>query len=225
MGRGGLHAWFHDQNASISYWRPPSRHRNSRFNVGYRRDSCKPYNRTPQSLRFRDFNSSSAAKLPLQVGFLHADSVRFANVSTSFEWYLDLSSWRASVHLWGSHTTYRHSQTGDRLLADSGWHCSYCFRTIPEYIIKMKGFSHSDRIGGRAELLEPKRIQETICRGKDIFDMLPEAYSVSCTTESYNFMPLNALYTFSISICFLRWALSRKWYTLDRNYQPDIPCQ
>ena len=42
----------------------------------------------------------------------------------------------------------------------------------------MKGFSHADRIGGRIDLLDPKRIQETICRGKDIFGMLPEAYSV-----------------------------------------------
>ena len=27
-------------------------------------------------------------------------------------------------------------------------------------------------------LLDPRRIQNTICRGKDIFGMLPEAYSV-----------------------------------------------
>ncbi|KAG6866226.1 hypothetical protein C0991_007251 [Blastosporella zonata] len=43
--------------------------------------------------------------------------------------------------------------------------------------VKMKGFSHSDRIGGNMKLLDPRRIQETICRGKDIFGMLPEAYS------------------------------------------------
>jgi len=42
----------------------------------------------------------------------------------------------------------------------------------------MKGFSHADRIGGRIDLLDPKRIQATICKGKDIFGMLPEAYSV-----------------------------------------------
>ena len=97
----------------------------------------------------------------------------------SFEWYLDLSSWRASVHLWRPSSYYRHSKSGNRLLADSGWHCSYCFRTIPEYIVKMQGFSHSDRIGGRIDLLNPARIQDTICHGKDIFGMLPEAYSVS----------------------------------------------
>ena len=52
----------------------------------------------------------------------------------------------------------------------------------------MKGFSHADRIAGRLNLLEPKRIQDTICKGKDIFGMFPEAYSVSnpdCTTNKF----------------------------------------
>lgn len=44
----------------------------------------------------------------------------------------------------------------------------------------MRGFSHSDRIGGRINLLDPARIQDVICKGKDIFGMLPEAYSVRC---------------------------------------------
>ncbi|KAF9456945.1 glycosyltransferase family 17 protein [Collybia nuda] len=118
--------------------------------------------------------------------------LQLRNFLYSFEWFLDLSSWRASVHLWRPNTIYRHSQTGDRLLADSGWHCSYCFRTIPEYIVKMKGFSHSDRIGGRAKLLEPKRIQETICRGKDIFDMLPEAYSYLDLLSQMSLEPLTS---------------------------------
>jgi len=96
----------------------------------------------------------------------------------SFEWQVDMSSWRASVQMWRDNVYYRHSKSGNRILADSGWHCSYCFRTIPEYIVKMKGFSHSDRIGGNMRLLDPRRIQDTICRGKDIFGMLPEAYNV-----------------------------------------------
>ena len=74
---------------------------------------------------------------------------------------------------------YRHSKSGERILADSGWHCSFCFRTLTEYAAKMKGYSHSDRIGGRINLLDPKRIQDVVCKGRDIFGMLPEAYSVS----------------------------------------------
>jgi hypothetical protein len=36
------------------------------------------------------------------------------------------------------------------------------------------GYSHADRIGGDMSLLDPKRIQETVCSGRDIFNMLPE---------------------------------------------------
>ena len=50
----------------------------------------------------------------------------------------------------------------------------------------MKGFSHADRIAGRLNLLEPKRIQDTICKGKDIFGMFPEAYSVSNPDSTTN---------------------------------------
>lgn len=83
------------------------------------------------------------------------------------------------MHTFGPTVQYRHSKTSDYALADSGWHCSFCFRTIAEYVAKMKGYSHSDRIGGNASLLGHDRIQDVICKGKDIFDMLPEAYDVS----------------------------------------------
>lgn len=112
------------------------------------------------------------SSLSLSAAELVTDSI------PSFEWYIGPSSWRASVHRWWPDAYYRHSQSSPAMLADSGWHCSFCFRTIPEYVVKMKGFSHSDRIGGDLRLLDPKRIQDTICSGKDIFGMLPEAYSV-----------------------------------------------
>lgn len=118
--------------------------------------------------------------------------LQLRNFLYSFEWYLDLSSWRASVHLWHVNTFYRHSKSGDRILADSGWHCSYCFRTIPEYVTKMQGFSHSDRIGGRTSLLDPERIQDIICRGKDIFGMLPEAYSYLDLLSQMNLEPITS---------------------------------
>ncbi|KAG6857710.1 hypothetical protein H0H87_004126 [Tephrocybe sp. NHM501043] len=54
----------------------------------------------------------------------------------------------------------------------------------------MKGFSHSDRIGGNMKLLDPRRIQETICRGKDIFGMLPEAYSYKDLLSQMSLEPL-----------------------------------
>ncbi|KAK2463163.1 hypothetical protein APHAL10511_004818 [Amanita phalloides] len=116
--------------------------------------------------------------------------LQMRNFLYSFEWYLGDSSWRTSVHLWNGMSYYRHSKSTETILADSGWHCSYCFRTIPEYIIKMKGFSHADRVGGRVNLLDPKRIQDIICRGKDIFGMLPEAYSYRDLITQMNLDPL-----------------------------------
>lgn len=68
--------------------------------------------------------------------------------------------------MWNGESYYRHSQNSEKALADSGWHCSFCFRTIAEYKLKMEGFSHSDRLNGKLGLLDPKRIQEVICKGK-----------------------------------------------------------
>ncbi|KJA28953.1 glycosyltransferase family 17 protein [Hypholoma sublateritium FD-334 SS-4] len=111
----------------------------------------------------------------------------------SFEWYIGPTSWRASAHVWDqTKSIYRHSKSGERILADAGWHCSYCFKTLPEYILKMQGFSHADRIAGRVNLLDPKRIQDTICRGKDIFDMLPEAYSYLDLLSQMSLQPLKS---------------------------------
>jgi Glycosyltransferase family 17 len=59
----------------------------------------------------------------------------------------------------------------------------------------MKGFSHADRIAGRLNLLDPKRIQDTICKGKDIFGMFPEAYSVSNPNSTTTIKFLNFLFT------------------------------
>ncbi|KAF8070442.1 glycosyltransferase family 17 protein [Lyophyllum atratum] len=118
--------------------------------------------------------------------------LQLRNFLYSFEWQLDMSSWRASVRLWRPNLYYSHAKSGDRMLADSGWHCSYCFRTIPEYIVKMEGFSHSDRIGGNKKLLDPQRIQDTICRGKDIFGMLPEAYSYKDLLSQMSLDPLTS---------------------------------
>jgi len=121
--------------------------------------------------------SSHTISLLSACDFGQSTHLQLRNFLYSFEWYIGLSSWRASVHKWSSSSYYRHSQSGDEILSDSGWHCSFCFRTIPEYAVKMQGYSHSDRIGGDTSLLDPQRIQQTICNGKDIFGMLPEAYS------------------------------------------------
>ncbi|KAK1627709.1 hypothetical protein QYE76_002024 [Lolium multiflorum] len=98
------------------------------------------------------------------------------NYMYSFEFPVDHSSWRATAHLFNERTGYRHSRQSDLILADAGWHCSFCFREIREFAFKMKAYSHADRVR-RESFLDPARIQRVICSGDDLFDMLPEEYT------------------------------------------------
>ncbi|CAH9105629.1 unnamed protein product [Cuscuta europaea] len=94
----------------------------------------------------------------------------------SFEFPVDYSSWRASVHIFSPWTQYRHSRQTARILSDAGWHCSFCFRYLNDFAFKMTAYSHADRVK-RKEYLDYTRIQKLICEGADLYDMLPEEYS------------------------------------------------
>lgn len=94
----------------------------------------------------------------------------------SFEFPVDYSSWRATAHVFGPHTQYRHSRQTDYIFSDSGWHCSFCFRHVQEFVMKMTGYSHADRVR-KKEFLDYGRIQKVICKGDDLYDMLPEEYT------------------------------------------------
>ncbi|KAK4790893.1 hypothetical protein SAY86_031306 [Trapa natans] len=103
--------------------------------------------------------------------------LQLKNYLYSFEFLVDNNSWRASVHRYVPRKTrYAHYRQTDYLLADAGWHCSFCFRTIKEFIFKMKAYSHVDRVRF-SHYLNEKRIQRVICKGADLFDMLPEEYT------------------------------------------------
>ncbi|URE28887.1 glycosyl transferase family 17 protein [Musa troglodytarum] len=103
--------------------------------------------------------------------------LQMRNYLYSFEFYVDDDSWRASIHRYrDGKTRYAHFRQTDDLLADSGWHCSFCFRHISEFIFKMKAYSHVDRVRF-SYYLSPSRIQDVICHGADLFDMLPEEYT------------------------------------------------
>ncbi|KAE8716568.1 phototropic-responsive NPH3 family protein [Hibiscus syriacus] len=103
--------------------------------------------------------------------------LRLKNYLYSFEFLVDDKSWRASVHRYQTgKTRYAHYRQTDEILADAGWHCSFCFRHISQFIFKMKAYSHSDRVRF-SHYLNLKRIQRVICKGADLFDMLPEEYT------------------------------------------------
>ncbi|OMO59326.1 Glycosyl transferase, family 17 [Corchorus capsularis] len=103
--------------------------------------------------------------------------LQLRNYLYSFEFHVDNKSWRASLHRYKTgKTRYAHFRQADVILSDSGWHCSFCFRHIEEFIFKMKAYSHTDRVRF-SHYLNPKRIQDVICKGADLFDMLPEEYT------------------------------------------------
>ncbi|KAG8907749.1 hypothetical protein FRB99_002248 [Tulasnella sp. 403] len=98
-------------------------------------------------------------------------------------------AWRArAVRFQPDQTPYVHSMNGHPsgseafMLSDAGWHCSFCFKYIGDFVFKARGFSHTDRLGPPSmarKLLEPETIKRTVCEGKDFFGMLPEAYDWS----------------------------------------------
>ncbi|XLU54516.1 hypothetical protein S245_049164, partial [Arachis hypogaea] len=49
------------------------------------------------------------------------------------------SSWRATAHVYSQQTQYRHSL----MLADAGWHCSFCFWKMWKFVFKMTAYSHT----------------------------------------------------------------------------------
>ncbi|KAL8459336.1 hypothetical protein ACS0TY_035872 [Phlomoides rotata] len=99
------------------------------------------------------------------------------NYLYSFEFPVtDAGNWHPSAHVYNQWTRYYHQRQTDVLLADSGWHCSFCFRYLNEFVFKMKAYSHADRVR-RRDFMEHSRIQKLICNGDDLFDMLPEEWT------------------------------------------------
>ncbi|KAI8895259.1 glycosyl transferase [Globomyces pollinis-pini] len=99
--------------------------------------------------------------------------LQLRNYLYSFEFQLDMESWRGKASKYPAY--YGHARSSDDILADSGWHCSFCFKHISDFVFKMQGYSHADRVHSQY-FLDPKRIQNVICDGVDIFDMPPEAW-------------------------------------------------
>ncbi|KAF5805213.1 putative beta-1,4-mannosyl-glycoprotein 4-beta-N-acetylglucosaminyltransferase [Helianthus annuus] len=113
------------------------------------------------------------------------------NYVYSFEFPVDYNSWRATAHIYSRWTRYRHSRQTDLILSDAGWHCSFCFRHLSEFVTKMTAYSHADRVKKR-EYLDYSRIQRKICRGDDLYDMLPEEYSFKSLIGKMGSVPRSA---------------------------------
>ncbi|KLO20181.1 glycosyl transferase [Schizopora paradoxa] len=105
----------------------------------------------------------------------------------SFEWPVAGGwSWRAQVHSWDNEDTgedefrvekrksgFTLDMISDNVLADAGWHCTNCYRKPEDLITKLR-----DQLGHKAiASLTPDGVQDVFCEGKDLFNILPEAYS------------------------------------------------
>ncbi|XP_076921106.1 uncharacterized protein LOC143582423 [Bidens hawaiensis] len=113
------------------------------------------------------------------------------NYVYSFEFPVDYNSWRATAHIYSRWTSYRHSRQTDTILSDAGWHCSFCFRHLSEFVTKMTAYSHADRVK-KKDYLDYTRIQRKICRGDDLYDMLPEEYSFKSLIGKMGSVPRSA---------------------------------
>ncbi|KAF9124577.1 hypothetical protein BG015_005065 [Linnemannia schmuckeri] len=84
---------------------------------------------------------------------------------------------KASIQQWPKEGLwYTRRQASSVLLANAGWHCSFCFRLIKDFQFKMKAYSHADRLRYKY-MLDKNYLQDAICKGADLFGMFPEAYS------------------------------------------------
>ncbi|XP_042001677.1 beta-1,4-mannosyl-glycoprotein 4-beta-N-acetylglucosaminyltransferase-like [Salvia splendens] len=113
------------------------------------------------------------------------------NYVYSFEFQDDYTNWHPTAHVFSQWTQYRHSRQTDVLLADSGWHCSFCFRYMSEFVFKMQAYSHAERVR-RKDFLDHSRIQRKICDGDDLFDMLPEEYTFKNLIKRLGSLPRSA---------------------------------
>jgi len=111
------------------------------------------------------------------VGYPRELHLIMRNYVYSFEFYVDTTNWKPHITTYDASFWYHHGKgSATHSLADAGWHCSFCFRYLSDFIFKMTSYSHHDRVTGD-HLLEKEEIQRKICEGANIFDMYPEAYT------------------------------------------------
>ncbi|KAJ6641579.1 Beta-1,4-mannosyl-glycoprotein 4-beta-N-acetylglucosaminyltransferase [Pseudolycoriella hygida] len=127
------------------------------------------------------------------VGYSRELHLRMRNYVYSFEFYIDTTNWKPHVDTYSSYFRYHHgkpteSTVSNYQLADAGWHCSYCFRYLSDFVFKMTSFSHSDRVTGQ-HLLDKNNIQRKICDGSNIFDMYEEAYTFKDLIGTFGKLP------------------------------------
>ncbi len=98
-----------------------------------------------------------------------------ANYRYSYNLPIGNNYWRPRLVTVDGEIEYHHARSGDDILSDAGWHCSFCFATLDEIRQKMMGYAHNDRMTSKS-LLGEKALRRRVCNGEDPSDMWP----VSC---------------------------------------------
>ncbi|XP_054154217.1 beta-1,4-mannosyl-glycoprotein 4-beta-N-acetylglucosaminyltransferase-like [Oppia nitens] len=115
----------------------------------------------------------------------------------SFEFSVDDEYETRSAHItqYNQKTfSFSHSKSRQYILTDSGWHCSFCFRYLSDFIFKMTSYSHNDRVLDE-KVLDKKEIQRKICTGDNLYDMYREFYSLKEMVTQLGSIPKSKVMT------------------------------
>ncbi|XP_055341425.1 LOW QUALITY PROTEIN: beta-1,4-mannosyl-glycoprotein 4-beta-N-acetylglucosaminyltransferase-like [Paramacrobiotus metropolitanus] len=119
----------------------------------------------------------TVAMLRMCNGWPETYHLQMTNYVYSFEFKAETDIWRPKIRrVNDTGQLYFRARSSDQLLMDAGWHCSFCFRNVEDFVFKMQAYSHVDRVTDK-QLLIKEEIQIKICAGKDIFDIFLEAFT------------------------------------------------
>ncbi|KAF4704975.1 hypothetical protein FOZ63_019738, partial [Perkinsus olseni] len=75
-------------------------------------------------------------------------------------------------------SSFTHGPAGSEVvMADAGWHCSWCLQSLSQFKAKALGYSHQDRFLHRKIATSSTEFQRRICQRLPTVDgFIPEAY-------------------------------------------------
>mmetsp|Transcript_8494 Transcript_8494/g.7208 ORF Transcript_8494/g.7208 Transcript_8494/m.7208 type:complete len:178 (+) Transcript_8494:3-536(+) len=87
----------------------------------------------------------------------------------------------ASVNRYDSNVpigqSFTHGPTSGVIIADAGWHCSWCLESLSQFKAKALGYSHQDRFLHRKVATTSAEFQRRVCERLPTVDgFIPEAY-------------------------------------------------
>lgn len=113
---------------------------------------------------------------------------RFFQYSFEHEVRAPYTSMRVCMYAGGALTAMRADDRRVRartVLADAGWHCSWCFAALEQFAAKLGATSHQEH--NDARLRAASRIQAYACRGDELYDNWFEFYTFGSAVSALLF--------------------------------------